>query len=571
MRKFFLVSAAVLLGLAAGVIIFQYSPSLAALGGGSGDLFLPPYPDLCARFGFNGSPSGYDVGQLNAGWYSDWYARVDPPRPADLTYAQLIRFKAGDDPHDPSQVTVRPDRATIAQIAEANPGSLWLLGNEPDSEYQGEPIFPETYAHVYHEFYTYIKEQDPTAVIGNGGIVQPTPCRMAYLDIVWDTYELAYGEAMPVDVWNIHAFVLREVQGDWGASTPPGVDPSCGIDYPVRDADNIEIFRNNLIAFRQWMEGKGEQDKPLIISEYGILWPDWFKDEDGYGFPASRVNAFMTATFDLYLNESYPSVGYPADGGRLVQAWAWYSVSDDSYNGNLFYSGHDILTSMGRNYANYTNDLCYGPTETPTPTETSTPTETTTPTCTPTETSTPTPTATATPTPTATDTPTPTPTLTPTSTPTNELDVPLQGFASGGDVVTQTVSAAEGSVFTGGAIIELCGGGDLDGPDKYFELYIDGHQINGQYRSHHHDCTLHRVDAEVDIGPYIAGKEEFEVRVESSPATSAGSPGCPDTAMKVLVRLELRDGAPQFEIYLPLIVEERSGSARLTGGGHDGR
>jgi hypothetical protein len=348
--------------LAIGVIVAQAEPTVPPRTLHSGHHFLPPCPNPRDRFGFDsGALTGYDVAQLHAGWYTNWSASLNPPHPDGLTYVQLIRFHAGADPHDPAQVTVSPSREVIAHIAAAHPGSLWLMSNEPDSIYQGDPILPEVYAVAYHDLHTYVKSLDPTALIANGGIVQPTPCRLEYLDIVWDTHQQTYGEPMPVDVWNIHAFILREVYGDWGASTPPGVDPTCGIDYPVRDGDNVDIFRQNLIAFRQWMKDRGEQNKPLIISEYGILWPDWFVDESGHTFPPARVSHFMTHTFDLFLNETYPDVGYPADDYRLVQAWAWYSLSDQYYNGYLFDSDSRELSPMGQVYADYTTALADTP------------------------------------------------------------------------------------------------------------------------------------------------------------------------------------------------------------------
>lgn len=326
----------------------------------SGHQFLPPYTNPRDRFGFDAGErvTNYTVEQLHAGWYSDWVTKLSPPHPDGLTYVQLVRFNAGADPQDPAQVTVSPSPEIIAQIADAHPGSLWLLGNEPDSFYCGSPIYPWVYAHVYHDLHTTIKALDPTALIANGGIVQPTPCRLEYLDIVWDTYVQAYGEPMPVDVWNTHAFILREVYGSWGASTPPGVDPSCAMDYPVRDGDNVDILRDHVIAMRQWMKDKGEQGKPLIISEYGVLWPEWFADEDGRTFPPVRVSHFMTQTFELFLGETYPEVGHPEDEYRLVQAWAWYSLSDDqNYNGYLFHSDSGEISPMGQTYANYTEGL----------------------------------------------------------------------------------------------------------------------------------------------------------------------------------------------------------------------
>ena len=348
-----------LLTLAAFIVVSRADPADPPRTLHTAHHFLPPYPNARDRFGFDsGSLSGYDVAQLHAGWYSNWGASLTPAHPDGLTYVQLIRFHAGSDPYDPAQVKVSPNRDTIAHIAAAHPGSLWLMSNEPDSFFKVDPIYPDVYAHVYHEFYHYVKGLDPTALIANGGIVQPTPCRMEYLDIVLDTYLQTYGEPMPVDVWNIHAFILHEASSSWGAKWPPGVDPSCAMSYPIRDGDNVDIFRDNLIAFRQWMKDKGEQDKPLIISEYGVLWPDWLKDEDGRGFPPARVSHFMTQTFDLFLYETYPDVGYPADDYRLVQAWAWYSLSDDSYyNGYLFHSGSKEISPMGETYSRYTAAL----------------------------------------------------------------------------------------------------------------------------------------------------------------------------------------------------------------------
>lgn len=321
----------------------------------TGQHFLPPYPNPRDRFGFDcGSLSGYDVAQLHAGWYSNWTASLNPAHPDGLVYVQLIRFKAGSDPHDPAQVTVSPSKATIAAIAAAHPGSLWLMSNEPDSLYQGNPIYPDVYAVVYHDFYQYIKGLDPSALIANGGIVQPTPCRLEYLDIVLNTYQTTYGEPMPVDVWNIHAFILREVYGSWGASTPPGVDPSCGIDYAIDDADDMAIFEANIRAMRAWLKEKGYQDRPLIVSEYGILWPQWYAPQ----FTPARVSHFMTQTFDLFLHTTDTDIGYPADGYRLVQAWAWYSLSDDQqYNGYLFNSSDKTLSPMGAAYRDYTAAL----------------------------------------------------------------------------------------------------------------------------------------------------------------------------------------------------------------------
>ncbi|MHB0856551.1 MAG: hypothetical protein ACYC5M_03155 [Anaerolineae bacterium] len=338
----------------------------------SGRRLLPPYETPAQRFGFDsGSLAGYDVAQLGAGWYTNWSTSASPSLPAGLAYVQTVRFTPvnpedeGADPHDPDQVTVRPDAATRAAIAAAHPGSLWLLGNEPDSVFQGEPLEPAVYAEVHHRLYAEIKNWDPTALVANGGIVQPTPCRLAYLDLVWAAHQAAYGTPLPVDVWNIHAFILTE-HPLWGAGLPPGVDPGCATSFDYRDADDPTILREGIVRFRQWMKDKGQQAKPLIVSEYGVLYHLYydpvegvwkpFTDEEGNAFTQERVSRYMVDSFRVFLWNSDAALGMPEDGYRLVQAWAWYSLSDTFYNGALF-DADKTLTLMGQTYADYTANL----------------------------------------------------------------------------------------------------------------------------------------------------------------------------------------------------------------------
>jgi hypothetical protein len=82
---------------------------------------------------------------------------------------------------------------------------------------------------------------------------------------------------------------------------------------------------------RRWLAEHGQQEKPLWISEYGILMPA------DYGFPPAGVADFMTASFDLFRALRDPATGYAADDQRLVQRWNWYSARDSRFAaGNLF-------------------------------------------------------------------------------------------------------------------------------------------------------------------------------------------------------------------------------------------
>lgn len=293
------------------------------------------------RFGFGVAISSierYDVGQLRAGWYLDWSADPEPASPEGMEYAQMVRVRGG---------SVFPHDEDLKEIAHLNPGSLWLVGNEPDVVWQ-DGITPLEYARVYHHVYTLLKEADPTCQVAIGGVSQPTPLRLQYLDLILEAYRDLYGETMPVDVWNVHAFILREERGSWGVDIPPGISVDEGRMYEIEDHDNLEIFRQQVVDFRRWMEARGEGDKPLVVSEYGIVMPS------EYGFSQQRVQDFMYATFDFFMTATDPELGYAPDGDRLVQRWLWYSLSDTVYpTGNLFDPVTGEITALGLAYASY--------------------------------------------------------------------------------------------------------------------------------------------------------------------------------------------------------------------------
>ena len=277
---------------------------------------------------------------LRLGWYLNWSAQASPARPGGAEYAQMVRVKGG---------ALRPDAGTIASIAQARPGSLWLVGNEPDVRWQ-DNVAPAPYAQLYHQAYAAIKGADPTARVAIGGVAQPTPLRLRYLDAILESYRQQFGAEMPIDVWNVHNFVLREERGSWGVDIPPGFSDQHGALYEIDDSANLERFRQQIVDFRRWMAQRGYQNKPLIVSEYGILMPA------DYGFTPERVGAFLTGTFDFFRSATDPSVGYPADGYRLVQRWCWYSLdAPDSYYpaGRLFDPQTGAMTALGQRWAAY--------------------------------------------------------------------------------------------------------------------------------------------------------------------------------------------------------------------------
>ena len=287
-----------------------------------------PYPPLTPEL----------ADRLGIGWYLTWGVVVQPPRLPGVEFAQMVRL---------SESGYRPDVATIQAAARANPSSTWLIGNEPDVIWQ-DNVTPRAYARHYHDLYHLLKEADPTCQVAIGGVSQPTPLRMAYLDRALAEYQSLFQEPMPVDVWNVHNFILREQRGSWGVGIPPGLAAGQGQMVEIGDDDSLPIFRQQIVDFRRWMKSHGEQNKPLYVSEYGIPMPA------EYGFGVQRVTDFMLGTFDTMLTAADSELGYPADGYRLVQRWAWFSLADDIYpTGNLVDMANGSPTPLGQAYAGY--------------------------------------------------------------------------------------------------------------------------------------------------------------------------------------------------------------------------
>jgi hypothetical protein len=296
-------------------------------------------PDCRQRFGVSGQPevaaAAYQAG-LPFGPYLSWWVHPDPPQPGAVRFWQLVKLN-----HDGPAMSWD----SIESAISSQPGSVWIVGNEPDVIWQ-DNLTAEAYARHYNELYTFIKSRDPQARLAVAGVTQPTPLRLAYLDRVLDVYRAEFGVEMPVDIWTVHGFILREEAGSWGVEIPPGMDETAGRLYEIADHDDLGIFARHLLDFRDWMAQRGYQDRPLALTEFGILHPG------DYGFPPERVVAFMAGALDILINARADS-GLPADDYRLVQWWFWYSLYDgEQYpTSNLFDPAAGELTVLGRAYA----------------------------------------------------------------------------------------------------------------------------------------------------------------------------------------------------------------------------
>ncbi len=337
------------------------------------------------RWGYNMDDFPLSIAALHAGWYTDFMWQVSPTIPDGMEYVQVLPVR------DPFT-----NWTGLAAAVAANPGAIWIVGNEPDRQ---EPLHPQVYVQRYHEFYTFIKGLDSTARLANAPLVQGTPLRMRYLDDVFNEYAALYGETMPVDVWTTHEQILREDYPiTWGCSVPqayiprlyngtiysvprpiycditstgqveycqydeeanllPGQTWTQGAAYVATDNANPVLFVEHIERFRQWMKDNGQQEKPLMITEYGVLFPSvYFPDGD------DAVLDFMDATFRYLLSATDEDLGYSADGYRLVQRWNWFGLNIHpdpavgGYNGALAQWDSDVLTVFGDLYATFTNN-----------------------------------------------------------------------------------------------------------------------------------------------------------------------------------------------------------------------
>jgi hypothetical protein len=352
-----------------------------------------PFPNCRYGVAAWGSSQTNWLPGLGVGWYLDFGAHV-PTGPGNVEFAQVIRIKQNKSgcTYLPGYTVVPPltdAGGGLGVLVAANPGALWIVGNEPDRGPNPEDsqcvhrvqddTRPEIYAQAYHDIYEFIKQRDATAQLGNAGLVEVTPGRLQYLDKVWQTYLQLYSTPMPVDVWNMHLYVLSEAlsngQPDGIANVAVGTDPALAMRqsggnaalcsnasdnvYCFAEHDSLTIFAQQTTAMRTWMKQHGQQNKPLILSEYSILFPSWLQDEYGAYFSTARITSFMTKTFNYLENATDPNLGYPLDHNRLVQQWVWFSLQYDGAgtSSSLLTSDLASLTQVGQVFSTTVRNL----------------------------------------------------------------------------------------------------------------------------------------------------------------------------------------------------------------------
>ncbi|MBC7316052.1 MAG: hypothetical protein H5T70_06510, partial [Chloroflexi bacterium] len=176
------------------------------------------------------------------------------------------------------------DDEALARALKEHPGQWWMVGNEPNDPSQ-DNLSPAAYATFYHRFLEAAHRFDPTCHVMPAGI--------ANADWGWahdfrESYRAQYGRYPRVDAWNIHNFILEPERTPW----------------------DLVVFQERILTFREWMAKVGEGDKPLVLSEFGVLQKHL---ADGSEVPPERVIEFMEASVRWLATTDY------------VQSWAWFA------------------------------------------------------------------------------------------------------------------------------------------------------------------------------------------------------------------------------------------------------
>lgn len=247
-----------------------------------------------------GSASDDSIMQTNTSWYYRYGFTGSASVRAQRVYLVPLDY----------------DERALARTLTDHPGSWWMVGNEPNDPHQ-DNLSPGAYAAFYHRFSKLAQRVDPTCRIMPAGI--------ANADWGWahdfrESYRHQYGYYPRVDAWNVHNYILE----------------------PEHDPWELGEFQRRLLVFRDWMERVGEGAKPLVLSEFGVLF---------HSLPGG-----MAVTSEHIISFMQDSVRWMAANG-VVNGWAWFATyGGGQFNGELT-DAQGTLTPYGRAYRDLAQEL----------------------------------------------------------------------------------------------------------------------------------------------------------------------------------------------------------------------
>lgn len=326
--------------------------TLAFIGAASLSTAPEVYPYITCRQGYtmsNHTLDYYGATVLNRVASGSTYDYDDSSPSGNPTGQEIYRmvWVQGSGPTGQTY-TRHHTNAWYQAIAQANPGSLWLVGNEVENPFQAN-FNPETYARAYKETRDMLLSYDPTARVSIAGVTQATPLRLQWLDRMLTRYYQNYGPVFPTSVFTVHGYQFREVAGSWGAGIPVGLTATVGISYTWSDTISSAKFIENVVRFRTWMNAKGFRAKALYITEYGPSGPDTYPG--GWAQVASYT---LTETMGYMTSATSSVYGYQNDSNRLVQRWNFFALDLwPAFGGSYLVNEDKTLSPLGLSWEKY--------------------------------------------------------------------------------------------------------------------------------------------------------------------------------------------------------------------------
>jgi hypothetical protein len=240
-----------------------------------------------------------DLARTGASWYLDW--TPEPAPGVELEFVPMVCAYPDARPVGPELLAELG--AAVAAHPERYPdGTLFVVGNEIGYGPQRDHRTPERMASDFGACREALLAANPSFRFALGPVIlsdAPAVARdyvggsggLAYLDGVLEAWRREHGAPIPADFFAATSHVL---EGD-------GVD--------------LGAFRAGILRLRGFLAERGLAGRGVLITEYGVP----------IGRPGpERIERFLREATAFLLEARDPTIGCPADGGRLVQRFAWF-------------------------------------------------------------------------------------------------------------------------------------------------------------------------------------------------------------------------------------------------------
>ncbi|MBI4499364.1 MAG: hypothetical protein HY689_15870 [Chloroflexi bacterium] len=206
----------------------------------------------------------------------------------------------------------------LRAAARAQPGSYWIIGNEPNVPGQDDRT-PDEYAAAFRYYERTIRSVDPTAHLvapeilnfdatcqGCGGFTSGRE----WLEGFRAAYRDRYGTEPPIDIWSIHTYDM-----DWTR-------------LPMGDA---ALQTQQIRDYRAYLDSvPNSAGRPIWLTEFAIVWAydgvEW-RDHGGEA-RAYPVGAFRLDAASAYLREM---LEWLTTAGPAHQVERWFLFSSHGY------------------------------------------------------------------------------------------------------------------------------------------------------------------------------------------------------------------------------------------------